>query len=83
MAESETLTRVISPDDPSLDRQAAQAVLALGFKAPDNRRMEELAEKARLGELTLEEQSEADSYERIGHFVSLLKSKTRHSLRAA
>ncbi len=81
-AESEILSRIISPDDPSLERPAAEAVLAMGFKAADKRRMSELAEKARLGKLTDEEQSEVDSYERIGHFVSLLKSKARQSIQA-
>ena len=81
-AESEILTRIISPDDPSLERHAAEAVLALGFQAADKRRMAELAEKARRGALTDDEQAEADSYERVGHFVSLLKSKARQSLQS-
>lgn len=81
-AESEILTRIISPDDPSLERPAAEAVLAMGFKDADKRRMSDLAERARLGELTDEEQAEADSYERIGHFISLLKSKARQSLQS-
>jgi hypothetical protein len=42
--------------------------------------MDELAEKARQGSLSPEERAEADSYERVGHFVSLLKSKARRSL---
>lgn len=79
-AESEILTRIISPDDPSLERPAAEAVLAMGFKSADNLRMNELAEKAQLGELSDDEQAEADSYERVGHFISLLKSKARQSL---
>ncbi len=81
-AESEILTRIISPDDPSLERPAAEAVLAMGFKETDKQRMSSLAERARLGELTSDEQAEADSYERIGHFISLLKSKARQSLQS-
>lgn len=81
--ESEILTRVIAPEDPSYGQEAAEAVLALGFKETDKRRTEELAEKARLGTLSEAEQSEADSYERIGYFVSLLKSKARRSLQTA
>ena len=79
-AESEILSRIISPDDPSLERPAAEAVLAMGFKETDESRMSELAEKARLGELTDEELAEADSYERVGHFISLFKSMARESL---
>ena len=80
MIEAEILTRVIAPDDPRLEKKAAEAILALGFKAADWRRMDELAAKARLGTLTDDERAEADSYERVGHFVSLLKSKARRAL---
>ena len=83
VAESEILTRIIAPDDPSLDRKVAEAVLTFGFKPVDRDRMQKLAEKAQLGGLTSDEQSEADSYERIGHFVSLLKSKARQSPKSA
>ncbi len=83
MVEAEILTRVIAPDDPVLEKKAAEAILALGFKAADRRRMDELAEKARQGTLNAEERAEADSYERIGHFVSLLKSKARRTLASA
>jgi hypothetical protein len=80
MVEAEILTRVISPGDPSLGRQVAEAILALRFKPADKQRMELLAEKAREGTLSAEERAEAESYERVGHFVSLLKSKARQSL---
>jgi hypothetical protein len=78
--EAEILTRVIAPADASLGRQVAEAILALGFKPVDQQRMEVLAEKARSGTLTADERVEADGYERIGHFVSLLQSKARRSL---
>lgn len=80
IVESEILTRAIAPEDPVLDRKVAEAILAIGFKDADKRRMDTLAERARLGILTSQEQAEADSYERVGHFISLLKSKARHSL---
>jgi hypothetical protein len=81
--EAEILTRVIAPADASLGRQVAEALLALGFKPADQERMEVLAERAREGTLSPDEQAEADSYERVGHFVSLLKSKARQSLARA
>ena len=80
MVEAQILTRVIAPEDSSLDRRAAEAILAMRFKAADKQRIDELAEKARLGTLSAEERAEAESYERIGHFISLLKSKARLSL---
>ena len=69
MVEAQILTRVIAPEDSPLDRKAA-----------DKQRMDELAEKARQGTLSPDERTEAESYERVGHFISLLKSKARRSL---
>jgi len=80
MVEAQILSRVIAPEESSLDRRAAEAILAMGFKAGDKQRIDELAEKARLGTLSADEQAEADSYERVGHFISLLKSKARLSV---
>ena len=45
--------------------------------------MHELAEKARAGTLILEEHVELDNYERVGHVLSLMKSKVRKKLRLA
>jgi hypothetical protein len=45
--------------------------------------MNQLAQKARDGTLTAEEQVEIDCYERVGHFLSLLRSKARLSLQQA
>jgi uncharacterized protein YnzC (UPF0291/DUF896 family) len=45
--------------------------------------MHELAEKARAGTLTLEEHVELDNYKRVGHVLSLIKSKVRKKLRVA
>lgn len=81
--DSDILTRVIAPDDGSLEKRIAEAVLAMGFKDSDKQRMDELARKAREGTLSANERDEAESYERVGHFVSLLKSKARRSLASA
>ena len=82
MVEAEILTRVISPEDPWFDRKVAEAILTIGFKGTDRQRLDVLAKKARQGTLTSEEKAEAESYERVGHFISLLKSKARGSIRA-
>jgi hypothetical protein len=58
----------------------ARGVLAIGFSDEDRRRVDALSQKARDGALTETEQDELDSYERVGHFLSLLKSKARRSL---
>jgi len=78
--ESSILSRVIDPDDANLSPEAARGLLSLRFKERDIQRMQELAEKARQGELASEERDEIDSYERIGSLLGLLQSKARRSL---
>ena len=81
--EVEILSRVIAPEEPMLPLDAAQMFLTFDFRKEDRERMSELAEKAREGVLTAEEQTEIDCYERVGHFLSLLRSKARLSLQQA
>ena len=80
MVEAQILTRVIAPEDSPWERKAAEAILEMGFKAADQQRIDELAKKARQGTLGPDERTEAESYERVGHFISLLKSRARQSL---
>lgn len=82
-SEADILSRVIDPDEPCLSREAAECILQLGFPREDVERMNTLAERARAGILTPEERELADRYERVGHFLSLLKSKARLSLKHA
>ena len=44
--------------------------------------MRQLAAKAREGTLSSREQIEIDNYERVGHFLNLMQSKARCSLKA-
>lgn len=81
--EAEILSRVIAPDEPTLPLNAAQIFLTFDFRQEDRERMNVLAEKAREGVLSTEEQTEIDCYERVGHFLSLLRSKARLSLKQA
>ena len=78
--EASILSRVIRPDQP-LSGVVARAWLRLGFDESDKRRMRELADKARRGVLTANEQAEADGYERVGSWLGILQSKARRSLR--
>lgn len=75
-------SRVLAPDQATLPVTAARAMLALGFPQADKDRMRELSAKAREGTLTPREQTEIDNYERVGHILSLMKSKARRSLKA-
>jgi hypothetical protein len=77
------MDRVVAPDRPDLPPDVARGFLRLSFHDDDRRRMNELAEKADLGTFTPEEQAELDSYERVGHLLSTLKSKARRSLQHA
>jgi hypothetical protein len=79
--EASILSRVLRPDQPTLSRAAARAWLRLGFDESDKRRMRKLAEKARQGTLTADEQAEANGYERVGSWLGMLHSKARRSLR--
>jgi hypothetical protein len=62
---------------------AARSLLRIGFLPADRVRMRVLAAKARDGTLTPAEQAEVEGYERVGHLLSLLKSKARQSLHQA
>ena len=73
--------RVLEPDQATLDAAAARAILNLDFKQTDKDRMRALLAKAKKGLLTADEQVEIDNYERVGHMLSLMKSKARRSLK--
>ncbi len=74
--------RVLEPDRATLGAAAARAILGLDFKANDKDRMQQLLAKAKAGTLTAGETIEIDNYERVGHMLSLMKSKARRSLKA-
>jgi hypothetical protein len=75
-------SRVLEPNRATLSVAAARALLALGFPPADQDRMRELSAKAREGTLTTAEQIEINNYERVGHLLSLMKSKARRSLKS-
>ena len=66
-----------------MDKDVAETFLQFGFSAEDKARMAELAQAARNGDLAEVDEAEMDGYERIGHLISLLKSKARVSLKSA
>ena len=74
------MSRIIEPDKPELPAKVARMVLQWRFSEEDRSRMRELIEKAKTGKLTRAEKTEAESYERVGHLLSILKSKARKSL---
>ena len=73
--------RLLDPVGTKLSPDVARYILTLRFPQADIDRMHALAEKARSGTLTLEEHIEMDNYERVGHVLSLMKSKARKALK--
>jgi len=74
-------SRVLEPDRATLSAAAARAILALGFSPADQDRMSVLSAKAQEGTLSSAEQDEINNYERVGHILSLMKSKARRSFK--
>ncbi len=79
--ETEILSRVIAPENPSFSAAAARSILALGFGDADNERMNLLAAKARQGTLDEQEESLLNAYMFVGSVVDLMHSKARLSLK--
>ena len=50
---------------------------SFAFEDGDPKRMLDLAERSEAGVLTVEEQSELDSYLHVGNFLAVLQSKAR------
>jgi hypothetical protein len=76
-------SRVLEPDQATLSIAAVESILGLGFKQADKDRMAELSAKAKQGTLSPEEQEAISNYERVGHALSLMKSKARRSLKSS
>ena len=81
ISKSAIFGRVLEPEEATLDVAAARAILDLDFKQPDKDRMRALLAKAKKRTLTAKEKVEIDNYERVGHMLSLMKSKARRSLK--
>ncbi len=81
--EADILERMIEPQAQTLHPGLAEYILSLDFKPNDHQRMNELSTKAQEGDLMAGEEQELDSYLNLGHFLALLQSKARISLRSA
>ena len=72
--------RMLDSERSALTVAAAENILEFGFAKDDRERMRFLSAKAKQGTLTDEEQEEINNYEKVGHMVSLMKSKARRLL---
>jgi hypothetical protein len=79
--EAEILSRLIQPEKSDLRPEVAEYILDLDFRPSDVDRMNELAQKAAAGTLSADESSEIEGYRHIGHFLALMQSKARLSLK--
>lgn len=81
-SEAAILSRIIEPEKPEMPVSAARLILQWEFSESDRQRMHDLLAKAKSGRMTRREKRDAQNYERVGHFLSVLKSKARISLKA-
>ena len=75
------LSRLIDTSDADISPDAARFFLSLQFSDADIARMNALSEKANEGALTAAEDEEMTDYERVGHLLGILQSKSRKSLK--
>jgi hypothetical protein len=78
--EAAILSRVFRPEAGGWPREAAEAILGLGFNAADCARMTQLLERAKSGDLSVEEAEELEHYHHVGRLLELMKSRARRSL---
>jgi hypothetical protein len=79
--EAAILARLIQ-SRPEMDSYVARYLLALDFEPEDVDRMNLLAERAREGRLSADEEAELDSYLHVGNLLAILQSRARVFLKA-
>ena len=77
---ADIIARVVHAEKP-MPRAMAENVLDWSFGPSDLARMSELARRNSEGELSDAERAELEEYTRVGHFVALIQSNARRSLR--
>ena len=81
VTETAIFSRIIEPDKPALPASVARLILEWRFTEDDRQRMHTLLEKVKDGTMTRSEKSEAETFERVGNLLSILKAKARRSLK--
>ena len=79
-SEAAILDRVFRPNAADWPRAAAEAILNIGFDSSDLKRMAQLMERAKTGDLSQEQAEELEHYRHIGRLLELMKSRARQSL---
>jgi hypothetical protein len=78
--EAAILARLIQ-SRPEMDSHVARYLLSLDFEPEDVDRMNLLAERAREGDLSADEEAELDSYLHVGNLLTIMQSRSRVYLR--
>ena len=78
--ESEILSRVVGPENPSFTPEVARSILELRFSDADLKRMDELSTRARQGPLSQEEESQLHGYLFVSPMLEPMHSKARFTL---
>ena len=76
------LDRLIEPFAECLTIDAARKVASIRADDEIQQRIDELADRANQGILSLEEQSEYDGYLAAFHFISVLQARARRQLKS-
>ena len=80
-SEAAILERLVNPNAKNLPVSVARHILRMKFSKDDVARINELSAKAREGSLSPAEDDVLGSYLRVGHFLSMMKSKSRMALK--
>jgi len=80
-SEADIWERIIRPRG-AMSKQAARRILELSFTDEDRKRMHDLAERNRRGELSEDEEAELDHFCRVGTLLSILKLRARRVLKS-
>ena len=81
-SQAEIFGRAIDCHAGGLSSDVARFIVSLKLDDNDERRMNELAEKARQGELAEAEETEIEEFRRCGRLMEILKLKSRKVLQS-
>jgi hypothetical protein len=79
-SEAAILARLIQTQDRNLAPDVARYLLSFAFQPADAERMNQLAERAQAGALTMEEREELESYLHVSNLLAVMQSRARQAL---
>jgi hypothetical protein len=80
LTEADILSDVIAPDEPTMNRDFALAILSLRFNQGATSRIGDLLQKKNRGSISPQEAAVLEKYLRVGQFLDLMQAKARLSL---